>query len=147
MNLQRAKRTVKNLLKTAGFELRRYGNAPSWEACLGNLKALGFQPRTVLDIGVASGTPVLYEAWPRSHFILVDPTRESLPFMQSLARQMDAEFHNVALGTQDGEMEMEVRPDNIGGSSFFHDVGHVPNAVRYKVPVRRFDALLGPLAR
>lgn len=147
MNLQLPRKVVKKLLDVAGLEVSRAGNRPSWPGSLAALNRQGFRPNTVYDIGVAAGTPALYGAFPGAHFVLVDPTRESLPHMQAIARRLGAEFHNVALGEADGELEMEVRPDNIGASSLFNDVAPVANASRYSVPVRRFDQLAGPVPR
>jgi len=40
-----------------------------------HLKKLQFAPGTVIDVGVAYGTPDLYEAFPTSKFYLVEPLR------------------------------------------------------------------------
>jgi hypothetical protein len=50
-----------------GYEVRRI-ELPEWKnagACWESayLKRLGFQPRTVVDAGVASGPPPIYEAF------------------------------------------------------------------------------------
>jgi FkbM family methyltransferase len=100
----------------------------------------GFVPRTVFDIGVAYGTPWLYEAFPKAKFHLIDPTRESLPHMQRWATLLDADIHNVALGDHEGLAEIRVRPE-IGGSSLFEEVGDAEISGVYEVPVTRFDQL------
>ena len=41
-----------------------------------HLKKLQFIPGTVIDVGVAWGTPDLYEAFPASKFYLVEPLKE-----------------------------------------------------------------------
>jgi hypothetical protein len=38
--------------------------------------------KTIFHIGVADGTPWLYETFPDAKSHLIDPTRESLPHMQ-----------------------------------------------------------------
>lgn len=63
---------------------------------------MGFVPKTVIDIGVAYGTPDLYDAYPQAKYILVDPTRESLPHMQSISKRMNASILNIALGDKKG---------------------------------------------
>lgn len=57
----------KTILKF-GYEVRRI-NAAEWKNARAYwdstyLKRLGFRPRTVVDVGVAYGTPELYEAFP-----------------------------------------------------------------------------------
>src|SRR5687767_1502759 len=48
------------------------------------LARYGIRPATVFDIGVAFGTPWLYEGFPQATLVLVDPTRESIPHMQNI---------------------------------------------------------------
>lgn len=57
--------------------------------------------RTESDIGVVYGGPWLYNAFPAARFHLVNPTQESLPYMQTWARKLDAEVHNFGLGDQE----------------------------------------------
>jgi len=120
--------------------------APSWHTVSAVLKRRGFHPRTVFDIGVAFGTFDLYREFPDAFYYLVDPTHESLPYMQHLAGQLDCEVLNVALADHDGELEIEVR-DDIQGSTFFEEIG--PRTVRRRetVAVRRFDTLVGAFER
>lgn len=120
--------------------------APSWHATAGVMKRRGMMPRTVFDIGVAYGTYELYREFPDAFYYLVDPTRESLHYMQLLARQLDCEVLNLALSDRDGEMEIEVRPD-IQGATFFEEVGPREVLRRDTVTVRRFDTLVGSFDR
>lgn len=138
------------LLKSAVKPLRPYlgsfwqrmqhvGSVAMWVSGTNTLKTMGFVPRTIFDVGVAAGTPDLYDAFPKARFYLVDPTRQSLPHMRRIARELDAEVCPFALGDRDGEMTIEDRPDDINGASFFRDVGPLASVERYPVPVRRFD--------
>ncbi|HEX7777272.1 MAG TPA: FkbM family methyltransferase [Parvibaculum sp.] len=120
-------------------KLHRIGSVAMWVSGLDTLKSQGFRPRTVFDVGVAAGTPDLYAAFPAARYVLVDPTRASLPHMQRLARDLDAEVCNFALGDGDGEIEIEERLDDINGATFFREVGVLGATERYAVPVRRFD--------
>lgn len=133
--------------------LARYGHAvahastvPSFERVTGLLGRYGLTPRTVIDIGVAYGTPWLYSAYPRAKYILVDPTQESLPHMHRWASELDADIVNLALGEQEGTLTIDVRPE-IGDSSLFEEIGPHRSIAKYDVPVRRFDAVIGPFER
>lgn len=118
----------------------------SWRRSLRVLQRHGFAPATVFDIGVGFGTWSLYRAFPEAYYHLIDPTPESLPYMQSIARRLQAEVHPVALGHCEDEVTLEVRPD-VQGSTLLEEVGprHV---TRYdRVPMHRFDAMIGVFER
>jgi FkbM family methyltransferase len=118
-----------------------------WTTGLDTLKALGFSPRTVFDIGVAAGTQDLYDAFPTAEFFLVDPTRESRPHMERIARRLNARVFNLALGNAEGEQEIEVRLDDIQGATFFKEFGSLGMTERYRVSVKRFDGTFPEFAR
>ena len=118
-----------------------------WTTGLDTLRALGFSPRTVFDIGVAAGTQDLYDAFPAAEFFLVDPTRESRPHMERIARHLNARVFNFALGDIEGEQEIEVRLDDIQGATFFKEFGPLGMTERYRVPVKRFDNAFSEFAR
>ena len=42
-------------------------------AVLDNLKRLGLDPATVVDVGVGYGTPELWEAFPRARLLMIEP--------------------------------------------------------------------------
>ncbi len=143
--LTSAKYRVRSIAARAGVSIG--ADAPSWDHAFQQLEKAGLRPRTVFDIGVARGTPWLYKAFPDATFHLIDPTRESLKFMQSIARRYKAQIHNVALGDQETELEIAIPASSIGSSSFFEDVGASEIANRYTVPVRRFDQVAGKFER
>mgnify|MGYP003872315149 CR=1 FL=1 len=53
----------------------------------------------------------------------------------------------VALGDHEGRLPIHVRADGIGGSSLFGEIGPHRLLVSYEVPVKRFDAVVGEIAR
>lgn len=139
------------MLKRLGLRVSKISSGEAsmqnWATCLELLKARGFQPRTIFDIGVAMGTPELYAAFPDASYYLIDPTRESLQYMEAIAQQLNATILNVALGDNEGSFTIEVRPDDIAASSFFEEVGPLGETSRYEVPVRRFDRIVGAFER
>lgn len=141
-------KVAKWLQRCAGIILHSGDDFVStWPLVLRKLKRRGFRPRTVFDVGVARGTPDLYAAFPDAHYYLIDPTRESLPHMQQIARQLDAEVLNVALGDRDAEMMIDARPDDINGASFYKEVGELNGVEQYPVAVKRFDRLMNSFER
>jgi hypothetical protein len=88
----------------------------SWSQSLRTLQDQGFRPRTVFDVGVGFGTFGLYHLFPDAFFHLIEPTPESLPHMQRIARRLACRIHPLALGDRDGEAVLEIRAD-IQGST------------------------------
>jgi FkbM family methyltransferase len=130
----------------ARLSLPRRGATPSWEKSFAVLRRHGLCPATVFDIGVAYGTYELYRAFPDAHYHLIDPTRESLHHMRQLARRLHCEVHPIALGDREGEVMIEVRPD-IQAATLLEDATPHQVVRHDRVPLRRFDSLIGEIAR
>jgi FkbM family methyltransferase len=142
-----------SIKRTLNIPLARLNHAIVHEAHVATLERFvqvlrrdSVVPKTIIDVGVASGTPWLYEGFPPAKFHLVDPTRESLPHMQAWAKKLNAEIHNVALGTSNGTVEIAMR-NTIIHASFMQDIGKPRIVDKYQVPVTRFDALFPFLER
>lgn len=133
------KRFVNRMLERRGQVVAHADLVPSFDRLVRLLDRYGLRPRTVIDVGVAEGTPWLYEAWPDARFLLIDPTRESQPHMEAWARRLRAEIIPVALGEAEGALPIRIRDDGIGGSSLFAEIGPHRLMATYDVPVRRFD--------
>jgi FkbM family methyltransferase len=137
---------VKDVLRPLEPYFPTVARAPSWRPAFAVLEQHGFWPQTVFDIGVGFGTWGLYRAFPNAFYHLVDPTRESLPYMEQLSKKLRCEIHSVALGDHDGEATLEIRAD-IQGSTLLEEVGP-RDVLRFdKVPLRRFDRLFESFER
>jgi FkbM family methyltransferase len=78
---------------------------------LNNLKKLGFNPQTVIDAGVANGTPWLYEAFPDAYFYLFEPVPT---FDKSISRILDGirgEHVKLALGSSEALLKLYIPKD------------------------------------
>jgi FkbM family methyltransferase len=104
------KRTVKGLveryLRVRGYELKEL-NAPlrGFRGSLEYAKSCGLAPRTVFDVGVGTGTPWLYEAFPDAKLVLFEPLAVFDDDLSALARRYDADVHRVALAEEEGVVE------------------------------------------
>lgn len=49
------------------------------------LRELGWRPGAIIDIGVEMGTTGLYSVWPDVPICLIEPSPDSLPFMEKIA--------------------------------------------------------------
>jgi FkbM family methyltransferase len=76
-----------------------------------HLNKLQFAPGTVIDVGVAYGTPDLYEAFPTSKFYLVEPLREFEPDLERLKSTYDTEYVLAAAGAAQGEVTLNIHAD------------------------------------
>lgn len=133
------KRIINAGLGHCGHAIARSSEIPSFERLAQTLRTRNLAPVTVFDIGVAYGTPWLYAAFPSASYHLIDPTRESLPYMRRWANMLGAKVHSIALGEAEGSAQISVRPE-IGGSSLLDEIGEAEIVASYEVPVARFDA-------
>jgi FkbM family methyltransferase len=85
-----------------------------------HVKTVGFYPQTIIDVGVARGTPDIYKAFPEAYYVLVDPVREYEPELQRILTQLRGEYHLIALSDQSGTRDMLV-PDPLYISTFQYD--------------------------
>ena len=133
------KKFVQGIISPLGYRIADERNIHDEYGFARRIKAAGLSPNTIIDIGVAHGTPYLYESFPGAKFHLIDPTKESLPFMQKWAQKINAEIHNYGLGSRNQKMMMRLR-DTIQHATFLKDL-EAKISTTYEVPVKRFDSL------
>ena len=106
---------------------------------LERVRAIGLAPKTVFDVGVATGTPGLYGIFPDVRYVMVEPLLESAPFMAQLVEQFPGSIAvHAAAGRQPGEGEFVVNP-GLSGSSF----GLKPAAGQTRtVPITTLDVIV-----
>lgn len=81
----------------------------SKRASLHNLRNLGFNPKVVIDVGAQIGTFELYECFPQSKHLMIEPVREHEPQLLNIARQLpDAEVIIAAVSKKSGTVELSV---------------------------------------
>jgi FkbM family methyltransferase len=111
------------------------------------VKRLGFRPATLIDVGVGNGTFDLYEAFPDSHLVLVEPLQEFFDGARKVLERRDGILIPSALGRREETRTILVQPEWNERSSFFarneiEEMGDAA-AVSRDVPVTTLDALLG----
>lgn len=110
---------------------------------LAHVEKLGFEPATVVDVGVAYGTPELYDAFPGARFLLVDPLEEYAEAIgQITARLPHAEWVRAAAGPEPGEIEISVNRAPALSSTLGSWKGHDDGGRARTVPVVRIDDLV-----
>jgi FkbM family methyltransferase len=107
------------------------------------IRRLGFKPKTVLDIGVASGTPELYENFPDAYFVLIEPLKEFEPDLISICRRYRGSYVLAAAGSHSGQATFNVHKDHLDGSSLHKEtMGTEADGYEVTVPVVRIDDVI-----
>jgi FkbM family methyltransferase len=125
------------------WRLQHWSHLDSMADALWHLRAKGFRPRVVLDIGAAKGVWSERAAglFPEATFYLFDPLEESEPSLRALAGR-DPRFHYflMALGRERATLAINVARDPEASSLL--DFPSQDQAVRRMVPVETVDGLL-----
>lgn len=116
---------VHRKLLSLGWDVRRAAPAPQgwasgrayWEPEY--LKGLGFNPGTLIDVGVAGGTPQLYRAFPDAYLVLIEPLTECVTDIEGILRSRPGEHVPVALGQEPGVRNLRVEPREPSKTSFY----------------------------
>lgn len=105
-----------------------------------HLNELGFNPKTIVDVGVADGTLELYRHFKSPYLVLVEPMVEFKSSIEAILQRYAGEAHFVAAGAEDGSVEFGVGSD----ASAFHNAKPVlDGAVSSRtVPSRRLDTIM-----
>lgn len=153
---KQARLALEHWLSRYGYVLRDEMQPPrGFKVSMDILRRRGFEPKTVIDVGVGHGTPWLYDAFPRAHFELFEPLDVFKPSMEAICARLDARYHLVALGREPGDGLIEVYTDvptssTMAGRSASRSAvkgadGAPPEVVRKSVPIRPLDSF-GPFA-
>ena len=140
--LERAKRAARRALLARGVEVSRRGGARrTMAAALDNLKRVGLEPATVIDVGVGYGTEELWEAFPRARLLLVEPIPDRFGGAAQLAadRRDGAELVEAAAGADAGSATITVHRAPEMSSLLGTWIGDRDGGERREVPVVRVD--------
>ena len=100
-----------------------------------------FNPTTVVDVGVATDTPELYQHFPDARYLFVEPLVEFEPSLQTLCQTYNGTYMLAAAGATDGEITIQVSPD-LGGTRKFELVNAEIFDIKSRtVPQFRLDTM------
>ena len=92
-------------------------NRHSMTGALTNIRAIGFVPNTVIDVGAALGTFCLYETFPEAHHFLLEPIAENVPYLEKICNSLESAEYMIAAATREpGEITLDVSPNLIHSS-------------------------------
>jgi FkbM family methyltransferase len=140
---------MNSLLHPLGLRLRKTENPTrTFGDFFEHLRSLGVDVKTVIDVGVASGTPPIYRAFPRAKYILVEPLDEFRTDLERLATRLDATYVRAAAGAINGEVELHVHSQLSGSSLLRQAEGPQMDGASRRVRSARLDGILpSPLER
>jgi FkbM family methyltransferase len=120
----------------------RRGRRITYREALSHVKHLGLEPRTVIDVGVAAGTPDLYEAFPNARILLVEAVQEAEPHLQAIAARLPkVEYVIAAASSCSGSIVMHVHPDGERSSSYWESDYVLDDVETREVPAVTLDEL------
>lgn len=85
---------------------------------LTRIRDLGQCPKTVFDVGVATGTDGLYDVFPDVRYALIDPLDEAAPFMRALVEEHPGSVAVYAAAGREAGTAQFVVNAALSGSSF-----------------------------
>jgi len=146
------KSLIKSVLARFGYTLakthepeRAAGSplADSMSDVLARVSQLGFFPATVIDVGVASGTASLYQSFPKSFHLLVEPLIEFETEIESLLRTYEGKAVFAAATSFDGQIQLNVHTEHLDGSSILcEQMGEDFDGVARTIPAVKIDTIV-----
>lgn len=107
-----------------------------------HIRNLGFEPRTVIDVGAALGTFALYEVFPESRHLLIEPIAENEPYLARICRKLPkAEYIIAAATTKSGTVNLTVHPGLLHSSVVDNPTTADENIYRRTVPGITLDRI------
>jgi FkbM family methyltransferase len=148
---------VKSLFRSLGLEVRRTGTSDlpgtpgrpiaRVRSFLEDLKARGFLPRGIVDIGANRGewTRLALSIFPETPVLMIEPQDEMQPWLSRLAAEIPScHYVKAAAGREEGELIQTIWED-LAGSSFLPepDVEKLKTGKQRRTKVTTLNALLG----
>ncbi len=139
------KKIVKKSISLFGLESHRRQaiaqiSRASMLGCLQQARQNGLRPKTIIDVGAASGTLALYEVFPEARHILIEPLEEYIPHLTSLVDKLDrAEYIIAAATATPGDVIINVHADLVGSSLYKEDEDSDVNGVERTIPAMTLD--------
>src|SRR5712692_1335892 len=142
--LASGKQLIRALLNACGLEIHRKKPEgiprASMRGVLRQVSSLGFQPQTVIDVGVAHYTGDLYEAFKDASILLIEPLVEFEPSLRKICKTYKAQYVLAAAGESPGTAELNVHNGKLDSSSFLKEVeGPAVDGSPREVPVVTVD--------
>lgn len=108
------------------------------------LRSLGFQPKTVIDVGVAWGTPAMYQAFPDAYLVLIEALPYFEPNLKHILGARGGEYHLTAVAAERGEADFAIPEETEALASASLLYSQKGGELRYRVPIALLDDICDP---
>ena len=133
---------LKQFVHRAGIRTRSYTpQRRTMGESMRNLARLGFCPRTLIDVGAAHGTYDLYDPFPASHLLLIEPMQEFASALEVACGAYKGEYVIAAAGAERGHIEIRFGSDLTDSSLVVSSAETAPLKSR-SVDMLRVDTLV-----
>lgn len=140
-------KSLRRFINILGYDIRKLNDLSlrsSISESYALLSRLGFNPNSVIDVGVADGTFDLYSAFPDSYFLLVEPLVDFEPKLKSILSKYRGSYVIAAAGANNGQCIMNVHPLHMQGSSIYKEtMGSEADGYQREIQIRRVDDIIG----
>lgn len=140
------KNSIKYFLNLHGYQIyKRYHShigRHTLEGGLHHIKRLGFKPEVVIDVGAATGTWPLYEAFPDARHILIEPLKEFEECLKRVISKLkNADYIIAAAAKTAGSSVINIHPDFFGSSFYLECEDSDVNGAPRTVPAVTLDGI------
>jgi FkbM family methyltransferase len=149
------KKLIQKLIRSMGYEIHRHNakvnlasgvERGSVEGSLAQVQALGFMPKTVIDVGAAIGsfTRTCYAIFPQAQYVLLEPLEEYVPSLKQVVNAIPRAAYEIAVAAaNEGTAPLNVHEDLVGSSLYREsEEGANVNGVRREVRSLTLDRLI-----
>lgn len=141
------KSIIKKAIDSLGYEIKKknvrdmFAIRQSFDDALLHLKAIGYSPDLIIDVGAADGTPPLQKSFPESRFFWIEPLKEFEAALKNLQQTYKGDYAITAVGSKEGNFVLHVHKD-LHGSTIFHEIdGEAVDGVPREIPVTTLNKL------
>ena len=114
---------IRKVKQQAAQSFVKNGRRETLADATAHLAAIGFLPKTIIDVGVAYGTPGLYGVFEGAKYLLIEPLVEYEHVLRKLCHDYDGQYFLVAAGRENCRITLNVHPDLSGSSLFYESEG------------------------
>lgn len=137
------KHFIKKIANYLGYDIIPIMRGTNISCSYSHLLKLGFNPHTVIDVGVEKGSPELYDAFPNSYFLLIEPLKEFELKMKSILTEVRGTYLVAAAGAQSKQVTFNVHKNHLAGSSLYKEtMGPEEDGYEITVPMIRIDDII-----
>lgn len=85
------------------------------------ISSVGFNPKTILDVGVGHGTQILYSAFPSSKIVLIEPLVEFEEAMKNILSNREGDYIIAAAGKENKIVKFNKHLHQLDASSLLKE--------------------------